>query len=185
MENLITEKIASKKNIKSFSIAFGITLIIPWVVHVMGLFMNLSDPTFLGKTFLPMHIGVFIGAMMFGPVIGGLVGLLAPITSMAVTGMPIASPFPMVQIMTIELMVYGLVSGFVYQKSKKEYLSLVLGMISGRAILFLILSMGLIGINNPNFSSFSFIKGGIATGGIGLLIQLIMIPIIIKKINKK
>ncbi|OQY06794.1 MAG: hypothetical protein B6I28_06005 [Fusobacteriia bacterium 4572_132] len=175
----------TKKNIISFLAAFGITLTIPWVMHYMGLALNIQDPTLLGKVFLPMHLGVFIGAMMFGPIQGALIGSFAPIVSFMVTGMPIIAPFPMVQLMTVELAVYGLITGLVYKKTKKEYLSLISGIISGRIAILLVLSFGLIAIKNPNFSTLMFIKNGLLNGLVGIAIQLTFIPILIKKMKKK
>jgi len=174
-----------KEKIISFLTAFGITLTIPWVMHYMGLALNIQDPTLLGKVFLPMHIGVFIGAMMFGPIQGALIGSFAPIVSFMVTGMPIIAPFPMVQLMTVELAIYGLITGLVYKKTKKEYLALVSGMISGRIAMLLVLSLGLIAIKNPNFSTLMFIKSGVLSGIIGITIQLALIPILIKKLKRK
>lgn len=168
----------------SFLLAFGITLVIPWVVHYVGMFLNLKDPAFLGKTFLPMHIGVFLAAMIYGPFEGVLVGALAPIVSFMVTGMPIAAPFPMLQLMTIELTAYGLITGAVYNKTKNEYLSLISGMVLGRGVVFIALVLNFVVIKNPKFLPTSFIVGGIMAGLVGIAIQLAIIPMIVKKLKK-
>ncbi|BDU50915.1 ECF transporter S component [Haliovirga abyssi] len=173
-----------KEKSVSFLLAFGITLIIPWVVHYIGLGLNLKDPSFLGKTFLPMHIGVFLAAMIYGPFEGVLVGALAPIVSFMVTGMPIAAPFPMAQIMTIELTAYGFITGAIYNKTKNEYISLISGMLLGRVVVFIALSMNFIMIKNPKFLPTSFIVGGIMAGLVGIVIQLAIIPMIVKKLKK-
>ncbi len=77
--------------------ALGIT--VPILFHVVG----------LGRTFLPMHLPVLLGALVLRPPMAMLVGVLTPWASMLMTGMP---PLPMAVIMCIELTVLaGVVSG--------------------------------------------------------------------------
>src|SRR5690554_5178232 len=86
-----------------------------------------------GQVALPMHIPVILGGYFLGPLYGLLVGILTPILSSVLTGMPPISPIPMAIIMTIELGVYGFLSGLLYKKLKQNiFLSLIVVMIAGR-----------------------------------------------------
>ncbi|OQA13596.1 MAG: hypothetical protein BWY64_03570 [bacterium ADurb.Bin363] len=167
----------------------AVTLTIPWAIHYIGGFLNLADSSVLGKMFLPMHIGVFITAMFYGWKEGLTIGLTAPLISFMVTGMPVSAPFPMLQIMTIELALYGLVTGLVYNYLKKrenlkkysQFMAILSGMIIGRLGVALVLYFSIISIKSPVFS---FAINGIKTGIIGILIQMILIPFVIKAYKK-
>lgn len=68
------------------------SIVLPAVFHLLG----------LGQVFLPMHIPVLLAALVLRPATAVTVGVLAPATSMLLTGMP---PAPFAAIMTVELLV--------------------------------------------------------------------------------
>jgi riboflavin transporter FmnP len=70
---------------------------VPIVFHLAG----------LGQVFLPMHIPVLIAGLTLRPRLAVAVGLLAPLASMFITGMP---PAPFAVVMTIELSILALVA---------------------------------------------------------------------------
>lgn len=153
-------------------IALGI--IFPSIFHLSGL---------SGKIFLPMHIPVILGGMVLGPISGMIIGILTPILSSILTGMPPA--FPMLPIMIVELLVYGLVSGYIsYILGLNNYVSLVISMILGR------LSAGFVAfilsnLFNLDLGFINYIRGSIITGFPGIILQIILIPLIVKLISKK
>lgn len=69
----------------SMFIAFGI--ILPMIFHTVNL---------AGNIFLPMHIPVLIGGFLLGPVCGMLIGIITPVLSGFMTGMP-----PIIPVMPI------------------------------------------------------------------------------------
>jgi len=154
-------------------LAFGI--IIPYIFHIV----NLGGPIFL-----PMHIPVLLVAFYVNPLYALSVGALAPLLNSILTGMPVL--YPIAIIMSFELATYGFVTSISYKKYNLM-LSLIIGMISGRLVagLIVVILQGIFGLEmNPLF----YIKGAIITGIPGALIQLIIIPLIVKKfkiINKK
>ena len=178
-------KSKAKRITLNTAIALGVTLTIPWLTHIIGGFLNLSDPTLLGRTFLPMHFGVFITGLLYGPIYGLVVGAVSPIISNILTGMPVSAPIPMMQLMIFELAAYGLVSGVLNQKLKiknKEYAALIGAMIAGRFVAAVLRVTGLLAFGSGTF--FAFMFGGLVTGYIGVIIQLAFIPFIIKRLNK-
>ena len=129
-----------------------------------------------------MHIPVLIAGFIVGPYYGGVIGLLLPVLNHVLSGMP---PIPVLYSMTLELLVYGLVTGFLYAKFKKIIPSLIIAMVSGRIIsgltsyiLFAFLGLG-------QFSMKLWITGSIITALPGIVIQLILIPILVNILIKK
>lgn len=154
----------SKKIVLSgLFIAFGI--ILPMVFHTISLG---------GQIFLPMHIPVLIAGFLLGPVCGGIV---TPILSGIMTGMP--PIIPVMPIMAFELFAYGIITGFLFNKTKKIYISLIGAMIGGR--LFAVLGAYLVSLTiAPQVNPMLFVFGNIAQAIPGMLIQIIFIPIIVK-----
>lgn len=136
-----------------------------------------------GNIFLPMHIPVLICGFVCGPIYGLLVGLLTPILSYLIFAMPSTI---MLSQMVIELSVYGFLTGLLNKKIHlpnallKNYLVLLSSMIIGRLIY---------GVTNTlifQTTSYSFsiwLTSAFITGIPGIIIQLIIIPILIKKIS--
>lgn len=150
----------------------AIGLILPYVTsHMFGI---------QGTVLLPMHIPVLLIGILCGPTYGFLCGILIPVMSSVLTGMP--PVYPMLPIMLGELATYGLVGGLLYHKvgfSRKRlgiYPALLGAMICGRVTYGLIFS--LLVLMNGQLKALS-VWGAIATGLPGIIIQLILIPSIV------
>ncbi len=119
------------------AMCLAISLLLPQVFHIIGMQQA-------GSVFLPMHLPVFIGGMLLGPIYGLFLGIFAPLTSFVVTGMPSADR---VLFMMSELATYGTVSGLLFHQfhfSKQKFGSLsalVLSMIAGRVIYGIVISI--------------------------------------------
>ncbi len=146
---------------------------VPWVFHQFHL---------AGATYLPMHIFVLISGLAFGWQAGLIVGLLTPLASYAVSGMPVLQILPQ---LVVELSFYGLLAGTLREKLNLRVVwALVGAMIGGRLSLLLAALViylvsgeiyGPLGLEiNPFFSVWSAIKQGWP----GIVIQLVMIPVI-------
>ena len=121
-----------KKNVKKITVGgllIALALVLPMAFHLTGV----PQP---GQVFLPMHIPVLLGGFVLGPVFGFFVGLFSPIISSVLTGMPAVGRLPF---MMIELAVYGLVSGLMYntfkfnKKKMGTYISLLTAMLCGKS----------------------------------------------------
>ncbi|MDR0676848.1 MAG: hypothetical protein LBF97_07425 [Elusimicrobiota bacterium] len=151
-----------------FSITLAIVLVIPFLaLHAFGI---------SGNALLPMHLSVFVIAMLFGPMSGAIFGLSIPIISFLLTGMPIL--FPILPIMIGELLTYGLISGLLYKKLKLSiYPSLIGAMIFGRIAHVLILVV----ITSSSIAQgINSLYQSIIVGIPGIITQLILIPITLK-----
>ena len=151
-------------------IALGVLL--PQLFHLIG---------FGGPVFLPMHIPVLLAGLLVCPIAGLYVGLITPVLSYFLTGMPPLSP-PILPIMFFELATYGLVAGILYRKLKLNiFVSLIGAMISGRITygLVLIIMLNIFALQLPPGLT---LKAAIITGMPGMLTQLIFIPILVKSL---
>lgn len=146
-------------------VAFGI--ILPMVFHMF----NMGGPVFL-----PMHIPVLMAGYFLGPVLGAGVGIITPILSGLLTGMP--PLVPVMPIMAFELCGYGLITGLVFSKTNKVYISLICAMVTGR--LFAVAGAFVVSLTlAPNVSPIAYVVSGLSTAIPGMIIQLIFIPILI------
>ena len=141
-------------------------------------FLTGQIPT-IGSMLLPMHIPVFLCAFIVGAPYGFLVGVITPLLRSILFGMP---PIISAIIMAFELGAYGWIAGFVYKKTNKIYLSLLTSMLLGR-IVWGILSAFIYGMES--FGLKAFIVGGFSNAILGIVLQLILIPIIVNILNKK
>ena len=160
-------------SLSAMFIALGIVL--PFVT------MNIPE---IGNMLLPMHIPVLLSGFILGPIYGMIVGFVTPLLRSVMFGAPIF--YPKAIVMSFELLTYGLISGLFYhiifnRRSKliNIYISLILAMIFGRVTYCIVQSI--IGLVNMNEFTFKvFVTEAIINAITGIIIQLIIIPIIIK-----
>ena len=135
-----------------------------------------------GTTLLPMHIPVFIIGFLCGPWFGVIGGMLTPLMSSLITGMP--PMFPMLPIMMGELMTYGLISGLLYKKFKLPiYPSLIVAMLAGRIAYGMVFSV-LFTMNNGALQAASVITA-VTKGLPGIIVQLVILPPIISIVRRR
>lgn len=139
----------------------------------------------IGDTLLPMHIPVMLCGLICGSKLGFTVGLMVPLLRAATVGMP--TIYPNAVWMALELATYGFVIGFLYSSFHKKqmwwlYCCLIISMISGRIVWGIAKSV-LLGISGKVFTIQAFIAGGIIDSLPGIILQLILIPGIMKLID--
>ena len=132
-----------------------------------------------GSIYLPMHIPVLLCGLICGWSFGLLVGILGPILSSLFTGMPPAAYLPT---MIVELAVYGLVAGLLFQfiRTKKMapdlYISLIGAMLIGRIVAGIVRAL----VFSPGqLSMQAWVTSYFVTGLPGIVIQILLIPAII------
>lgn len=140
----------------------------------------------IGKMLLPMHIPVILCGFICGQWYGLIIGVLLPMLRSVVCGMPVM--YPSAIAMACELATYGFVSGLLYKIQKKEnllsiYISLIISMISGR-IVWGVVSFILYGTIQKPFTLIFFVATTFTNAIPGIVLQLIIIPIILKTISK-
>ncbi len=163
MQKLKKEFNTKRLLITSMFIAIGI--ILPSIFHNFNM---------AGNIFLPMHIPILICAIICGEKYGGICGLVVPILSSFLTGMP--PIFPVAIIMSLELGCYGLILGILL-KRRSIMVSLIVTLLIGR-IVSCIANFVILGVVQNTFAFSAFIIGTFITALPGIIIQLILIPIL-------
>lgn len=162
------------KKIVLSALFLGLGIIIPMITaHGFGL---------PGTAFLPMHFSVLIGGFVLGPLYGAIIGLLTPLLSMILTGMPNTMMLP---IMMCELTLYGFSTGFLLQKCRLNiYVALICSMIIGRIgyALALFVAINLFGM--VQFTKIAGVFAAASTGIFGIILQIALVPAVITVLEK-
>ena len=131
-----------------------------------------------GVVFLPMHIPVLLCGLACGWPFGLICGLIGPLLSSVITGMPPAAMLPG---MMVECATYGFVAGLmmklVHTKSNLAdlYISLITAMVLGRVVAGLAKAL----IIAPGTPVFAWVSTSLVAGIPGIVIQLVLMPTIV------
>lgn len=153
------------------------SVIVPQLFHAIGAVSGLG--TLLGESFLPMHLPIFIVGLLAGPYAGAVAGVLGPLTSHFMTGMPGSLMLPF---MMVELCAYGIVSGIFRNIHIPVIAKLLITQIVGRIIRAAAILIAIYLLGNESLKV-SIIWSSIATGIPGLILQWSMLPILMYCIN--
>jgi hypothetical protein len=166
------------RNIKSREIVLSglfiaLGIIVPIAFHAIG---------GTGPVFLPMHIPVLVGGFILSPIYALMVGILTPLLSSVLTGMPVF--MPMAWIMMCELGVYGFMVALLKKYSLNDVVALIGAMIAGRIAAGITVGI-LVRFVGIKFAPPLVYISGAVTGGLpGILIQLIFIPALLAAVKK-
>ena len=154
------------KNITLSALFIALGLVLP--------FVTMQIPS-IGSMLLPMHIPVLLCGYVLSYKYGLLVGVITPLLRHLIFGMP---PLLSAITMAFELGAYGFFSGMLYRTMNKNiYASLILSMLLGRVV-WGIASIFIYGIGEFGISA--FIAGGFINAILGIVLQLILIPVLVK-----
>ncbi|MDD4849545.1 MAG: ECF transporter S component [Gemmiger sp.] len=137
-----------------------------------------------GSVMLPMHIPVLLCGLACGPVYGLACGLVGPVLSSLLTGMPGAAYLPA---MLCELAVYGLVSGLLLRVIKTGkpvlnlYISLLGAMLAGR-VAYGVLNAVI--FRAGQYSLPIWLTSAFVTSLPGIAIQLVILPALILALRR-
>lgn len=155
------------------------------VLSAMFLALGILLPLLVGHLFpmgwilLPMHVPVLLCGFICGGPWGLLVGVVTPLLSSVITGMP--GLYPSAVAMAFELAAYGLLAGLFYKLFPRNigfiFVSLILAMIGGR-IVWSLVSLVLYGIAGTAFTWGDIFGGAVVMVFPGIIIQLVLIPAI-------
>lgn len=162
------------KDLVMAAVLLAIGIVLPMAFHMSGI---------KGSIFSPMHLPVLLAGLILGPSLGLVVGILAPILNSLIIGMP---QIPFLWIMVVELGFYGVISGLLYKKIGMKLMpSLIFSMIIGRigGALSIMLFTLVFGLKLP--SPMLFLKGATITAIPGIIIQILLIPILVKFYSNK
>lgn len=169
----IENKKTQKMVLSAVFIAIGIVL--PFIT------MQIPE---VGNMLLPMHIPVILCGFFLGWKYGLLVGFILPLLRSMLFGMPPIMPIAIS--MSFELAVYGFITGYMGSKRKEiswTYFSLIVAMLGGR-IVWGMVSFILYQMLGNGFTLQMFFAQGFLNAIPGIIVQLVLIPIIIRGVQK-
>lgn len=144
----------------------ALAVLLPTIFHLAGI---------AGQVFLPMHIPVILCGIICGKKYGFIIGAIAPLLNTLILGMPVLYPIGIG--MVFELAAYGFFAGFMYEKSKRIFPSLLGAMLFGRIVRIIVTYL----ITVP-FGTAFFFKGLLialfVTSLWGIVIQIVLIPLV-------
>ncbi len=154
-------------------------LILAAIFLALGMVLPLltSQIKEIGDSLLPMHFAVLLCGFFCGPRYGIGVGLVLPFLRSAVFSMP--PLYPNALWMSLELATYGVVSGVLYPK-RGVWPALIIAMFSGRVVWGVAKAL-LLGMGDQTFTFPAFILGGFIDAMPGIILQLILIPLLVRK----
>lgn len=135
----------------------------------------------IGDTLLPMHLPVMLCGLICSYKHGFAVGLVLPFLRSLMFSRP--PMYPNAVWMALELATYGLVIGLAYKYTSKKYLSLIIAMLAGRVV-WGIAKAVLLGMRGKAFGILAFITGGFTDAIPGIILQLIIVPLILRAFEK-
>lgn len=166
------------RDLTSAAVLLALCVLLPYAFHGIQR---------AGVIFSPIHIPVFLGGFLLGPLWGGAIGLLGPLLCSIITGMP--PMYPTMVNMMIECLAYGLLSGLIFRLFKSKwmlldiYVGLVPSMLVGRCVGGLMNLITLIGSDSP-YTGQAFLNSYFVLAWPGILIQLTVIPFLLFSLYK-
>ncbi len=147
-------------------------VILPQFFHFFG----------LGATFLPMFLPVFAGAMLLRWKYALVLGIISPLVSWLLTGMPPIIP-PVLPVLLVELSSSALLISLLRFRWKRQtLLSLIVAILWDRLLLFFLVYLiaPLFGLTHPLFSAVLIISGLP-----GIILMFLFIPWFVPAFEKR
>ena len=167
-------KLSPIKRLTLSALCIALCVVLPMAFHVI--------PN-AGSVMLPMHIPVLLCGLVCGWQYGLLCGLLGPLVSSVLTGMPPAAILPG---MMVECGMYGCVGGLMMERIRTGslyadlYISLPTAMLAGRILSGIAKAL----ILAPGTSFTAWATASFVTALPGISIQLILIPSLIVALTR-
>lgn len=136
-----------------------------------------------GQVILPMHIPVLLCGLICGWPYGGVCGIIGPLLSSVITGMPPAAMLPS---MMVECAVYGFTSGLLmkYIRTGKAVTDLYICLISAMAVGRIAAGFAKAWIFTPGVSPFAWVTTSLVTGIPGIVLQLAVLPLVVAALTR-
>lgn len=163
MDKYMTNKDTTRR-LCTAGLLTALGLLLPQLFHLVG-------GRAAGSVFSPMHLPVLVCGLLLGPAYGAAAGILTPLLSSLLLGMP---PMMILPFMLLELAAYGAVSGLL-SKKVPLYPALIGAQVAGRVVYALALFVAgtLLGMDCAAPAS---VLTSVATGLPGIALQLALAP---------
>lgn len=167
-------KLSYTKKIVLTAVCTALCVVLPMAFH--------SFPNG-GSVFLPMHIPVLLCGLMCSWPFGFICGILGPLLSSLITGMPPAAFLPP---MIVECAVYGCTAGALMElvHTKKLYADLYISMTSAMILGRVVAGLAKAWIFTPGVAPFAWVTTSLVQGIPGIVIQLALLPLIVSALMR-
>lgn len=179
MEQTKSQKITfPARTVATAALVCALSVVVPQMFHLIG-------GNTLGNAFLPMHLPVLLGGYLLNPAAALVCGMLSPILSFFVSGMP---AFPRLVFMVFELGTYGFSTSLFARKCRLPvWLNLPLTWLGGRAVYFLtaVFALHILHLEIQGMPSAAAAVWTAVTAGVpGLILQAATVPILVAALKK-
>ncbi|MGF6907002.1 hypothetical protein [Fusobacterium sp. PH5-44] len=171
MKAFILEKNYIKKRVLLTLFFLGLSLLLPQILH----FLPIGN---LGKILRPINFSVILCGLILGKSSGVFMGLTSPLCSYLLFNMP---QRPILAVFVIECVLLGFFAGLIKEKISNNYLNVLITIIMSLTTAFLILYIGNGFIPSLNLQ---ILLNLLKTGYLGIIVQIVLIPILAEKIEK-
>ena len=163
-----------------------------WILTAMFLALGIVLPFLtgqipqIGSMLLPMHLPVFLCALICGWQYATPMAFVLPLMRSLIFSMP--PLYPTAVAMAFELAAYAFVAGFIYSRFKKQnigivYISLLTAMIVGRAV-WGVAQIILLGLGGKSFTWAAFWAGAVLNAVPGIIMLLILVPAVMLVLDR-
>lgn len=173
----IKQKLSVRAQALATVTAVAMAVALPQIFHLLGAVSGLG--TALGEAFLPMHLPILLVGLLAGPRVGAVAGALSPLLSFALTGMPKQAMLPF---MVIELCVYGLTCGLLRDSKLPSIVKVLYAQAAGRAVRAVAIVIAFY-VFDSHAVSVSVIWKSISAGILGLVLQWVLLPLLLYRIE--
>lgn len=174
MEEIYLRSVNTQKLIYT-AVCIAIGLILPQIIKLIPV-------ANIGAIISPMHIPVLLSGFLCGVPFAAFCGIILPLLSFVLTGMP--PIYPVGISMIFELGTYGALTAVLYRITKgKIYPSLIGGMLGGRVVMGIANAI-IFGVAGNSYGLSAFISGAFINAIPGIVIQLIVVPAIVYALKR-
>ncbi len=160
------------------SVTVATAVALPQLLHLLGGAIGVGSS--LGEMLLPMHFPVLLLGLLVGPHAAMAAGVLSPLISFLLTGMPQSAMLPF---MMLELGIYGLAAGLFNNYRIPTTLKVFIAQIGGRTIRASAILISYYWVGNSAVTP-TVILTSIRKGWIGIVLQILFIPVILKALDR-
>ena len=176
-----TKTLTNTRRMVMTGLCLALGVLLPQLAH----FVPLPSGMNAGTVLCPMHLPVLLAGFLAGGPRGLACGVLTPLLSSLLTGMP--PLYPTGVSMACELAAYGAASGLLYRVLPKKigsiYAALVLSMIAGRLV-WGVARYLLAGLAHSTFTPSLFLAGAVTSALPGIALHILLIPALVTAMEK-
>ncbi|MEA3401933.1 MAG: ECF transporter S component [Armatimonadota bacterium] len=181
----LAEEFARARELSLGGLFIALGVIIPMAVHAVG-------GGRIGPVLLPMYLPVLVCAMLVSPAIAAGVGLLTPLLSSGLTGMP--PVLPTLPVMVVELVSMSVIASLLRRRLGLHPLAAtVAALVSGRVVLGLTVALAvnllpsglLASIPEAMRHPLPYVLAATATAVPGLILQLVAVPALVIAVERR